>query len=817
MQHNTPVPTLADSLSPSAPSPLPVPIDDDTTSSFTASSFLSDSTSSAPSSFLNNPSSSSSVTLNLNAATFGCLLAIAFAACMISGLTFQWLIEKGLFRKKKFLEKANQYNVIVAVTSLAAFLQTITCFLQALLDEPNVVLSAFMLLQWIFMTHGSVMIVARKVSLTYNNAEQAWKRLLYINAAMMVVSVAVVVVWMMGSHLYSDGDDAEEVLEDIQRILEPTQMALWGLLEFALSGMFIVQMRKYYWQSVERKGIFALLVVGLCDIGLVSLNVGLGDYLLSACARAFVYALRIRLELEVLSAMVTYIQNKRKQVVYMAQQQRKKQRRSRRRKNKGGSSGGLDDDDDSDASQRSAGSVFSSFSKKLRRRKSKCRKNEPELDFGDENGSVGSYQSVFSVFKRKSRRGGSSGGLGTGSSNGGLGQDIDDDDDSRSVASHMSVFRRLPHATDYSNIFQHSFMHDFAVATTHSKTFLQSIGKKCRSLAVVVNDACSVRSLGSKKSMKSKSRRRLGGFTERTHPTVRNSTSSCEIPMLQGMEIKLAPTSELMGELGEESDTLMDSEVDMEEGAYHCRRRPRFDMSSSLHISSSLHVDSTVYDSDREGGDEPEIVPFPPLVSGPSSVSDCSSSGDSSDEEEGESKDALQPLQASYHTHTSITKPPVRLQSIVQSSDDDDETSDDEEEEKDDNPREQEEDDDDDEPMMFGIPRKSFKLKANVADLTNEEEEQDAPFGIPREPFKIKPATPRTPAAGGNGGPALRRTISLNKQALPALRRTSSARRLRESRLLNRIARRDRRRRTDEGESEEFQKALDKLESMDCL
>jgi len=153
------------------------------------------------------------------------------------------------------------------------------------------------------MTHSSVMLVSRKLSFTYKDAEKVWRRLLLINAAMFPFSVFIAATWAISHN--------KEWLHDVNTITEPIQIALWGLIEFCLSGMFIVKMWKFKWASVERQAMFVLFLVAICDVMSIVLNRIMGD-LESTCIKGLVYSLRIRLEVGVLCFMVDFVNRKRK-------------------------------------------------------------------------------------------------------------------------------------------------------------------------------------------------------------------------------------------------------------------------------------------------------------------------------------------------------------------------------------------------------------------------------------------------------------------------------------------------------------------------
>jgi hypothetical protein len=106
-----------------------------------------------------------------------------------------------------------------------------------------------------------------------------------------------------------------ETFQKINSIMEPIQITLWGVIEFCLSGAFIIQMWKFQWTAVERKAIFVLVLVACCDIMSVLSNIFIGD-LESTTVKGFVYCLRIRLEISVLCEMVEFVKCKRGSVTF---------------------------------------------------------------------------------------------------------------------------------------------------------------------------------------------------------------------------------------------------------------------------------------------------------------------------------------------------------------------------------------------------------------------------------------------------------------------------------------------------------------------
>jgi len=232
-------------------------------------------------------------------ATFYALMGVSVASAMLTGSTLQWIWVNGRWN--------SQYNIIVTIAAIASLIQTVTCYVNALMaPDHNMWFMIYILINWVFMTHTSVMLVSKKLSLTYLKAEQEriWHRLLLINVGMFPLSLFVCVYWTTAHNFDSP------LFSKIALVVEPLQIALWGVIEFCLSGAFIVQMWKYNWTTVERKAIYVLIGVGCCDALAVLLNIFLGD-LESTSVKGFVYCLRIRLEVAVLGQMVDYVRKRR--------------------------------------------------------------------------------------------------------------------------------------------------------------------------------------------------------------------------------------------------------------------------------------------------------------------------------------------------------------------------------------------------------------------------------------------------------------------------------------------------------------------------
>ena len=107
------------------------------------------------------------------------LQAVTVLAAVLTGSSWQWVVQHGgVFGPK-------QYNKIVTVAAGSSLIQTATCFVNALMYPNNSMgFMIFILVNWVVMTHSSVMLVSRKLALTYINSDQVWKRLLLINLSM---------------------------------------------------------------------------------------------------------------------------------------------------------------------------------------------------------------------------------------------------------------------------------------------------------------------------------------------------------------------------------------------------------------------------------------------------------------------------------------------------------------------------------------------------------------------------------------------------------------------------------------------------------
>ncbi|CAB9507602.1 expressed unknown protein [Seminavis robusta] len=235
------------------------------------------------------------------------LFVFTVLASILTGSSLQWVVQQEQTRGKR----VSQYNLIVVVASVTSLIQTVTCFVNVLM-APNhdFWFMAYIVFNWIFMTHSSVLLVSKKLSCTFQRPALAWRRLLWINYIMLPFSLFICVYWTVANSSY--GQEEEGGYNWTQRaaaICEPLQIALWGLIEFCLSGAFIVKMWKFRWTAVERQGIAVLVLVGFCDIATVLFNLIIGD-LPSTCIKGFVYCLRIRLEISVLSSMADAVRRK---------------------------------------------------------------------------------------------------------------------------------------------------------------------------------------------------------------------------------------------------------------------------------------------------------------------------------------------------------------------------------------------------------------------------------------------------------------------------------------------------------------------------
>ena len=248
------------------------------------------------------PSSSSSTALRmieLNA-TFYALFVVSILAAALTGSTLQWVYTN-------HLHAVSQYNILVTIATISSLIQTVTCFINTIhAPDNNLNLIIYILVNWVLMTHTSVMLVSNRLALTTLQPTKNWHRLLLINVAMLPLSVFICAYWSI-----ANGLENSDVFDQINSIMEPIQIALWGLIEFCLSGAFIIQMWKFHWTDVERKAVAMLVLVGLLDILSILLNLFLGD-LESTCVKGFVYCLRIKLEVDVLCTMVDFVKAKRR-------------------------------------------------------------------------------------------------------------------------------------------------------------------------------------------------------------------------------------------------------------------------------------------------------------------------------------------------------------------------------------------------------------------------------------------------------------------------------------------------------------------------
>ena len=74
------------------------------------------------------------------------------------------------------------------------------------------------------------MLVSKKLACTFDNPQKAWRRLLWINYAMLPFSLFVCIYWTI--HWNHDSSWAETA----STVGQPLQIALWGTIEFVLSG-----------------------------------------------------------------------------------------------------------------------------------------------------------------------------------------------------------------------------------------------------------------------------------------------------------------------------------------------------------------------------------------------------------------------------------------------------------------------------------------------------------------------------------------------------------------------------------------------------
>lgn len=207
-------------------------------------------------------------------AMFGFLLALVALTGVVVGNTFQWLLEEGILRFK-LLEKRNQYNIMVFVASLTSLIHAVTNFVNFLMTPNNSVgFMAYIVTNWTFMTHFSILLVSRKLSMIYRDSERVWKRLVWVNVASLPLSIFVACIWTSEHAVYSGNNPTIHKINDIA---EPIQIAIFGIIEFCLSSAFIVKMWQYKWTTIERKAIKILVLVGVCDIATIIFAIVFGD------------------------------------------------------------------------------------------------------------------------------------------------------------------------------------------------------------------------------------------------------------------------------------------------------------------------------------------------------------------------------------------------------------------------------------------------------------------------------------------------------------------------------------------------------------
>ena len=269
------------------------------------------------------------------------MILLTFLSAMITGSTVQWVFFRGGLFQPSNIDPQQQappskrkprrgssiaasgsaaepsydrtYNRIVFTAAVSAGILAAGNFLnycqQFTHYKYNAFLPIFVTICWMIMTHTSIMLVSKKLSMTYRNSDVVYKRLLLINVFMAPVSIIVWITWV-ATHV-----TGKETWSDVSQIIEPIQITLWGLVEFVLSGMFIMKMWKFHWTPVERRGIYTLALVAACDLTTVLIYVFMGD-VESTVVKAFVYCLRIRLEVGVLSTMADFLQKKLSGAVY---------------------------------------------------------------------------------------------------------------------------------------------------------------------------------------------------------------------------------------------------------------------------------------------------------------------------------------------------------------------------------------------------------------------------------------------------------------------------------------------------------------------
>ena len=157
--------------------------------------------------------------------TFYILLVVVILASILTGSSLQWVANQGGINRKC------SYNTIVTTAASSSLIQTVTCYVNALTHPAhNMAFMIFILVNWVVMTHSSVMLVSKKLSLTYINSDRVWKRLLLINVIMFPISLFTCVYWTVAYNV--DGDT--DVFQKINAVMEPIQITLWGIIEFCL-------------------------------------------------------------------------------------------------------------------------------------------------------------------------------------------------------------------------------------------------------------------------------------------------------------------------------------------------------------------------------------------------------------------------------------------------------------------------------------------------------------------------------------------------------------------------------------------------------
>jgi len=78
-------------------------------------------------------------------ATFGILYVAALLSALLSGSTLQWVVSQGLF-KRSWMNRDNQYNVLVFVATLTSLIQTVTCFINTIIAPVRPFSSRFCVL-----------------------------------------------------------------------------------------------------------------------------------------------------------------------------------------------------------------------------------------------------------------------------------------------------------------------------------------------------------------------------------------------------------------------------------------------------------------------------------------------------------------------------------------------------------------------------------------------------------------------------------------------------------------------------------------------